>query len=99
MRFLEMSPPNLTEVREALGCVAGDADRAKDIVGRIRSKTEERLREKSVLTSMKQANEVNGDGAKRNRQGCDIGRFTLLMDGLVPVKGDRVQLQQVASCI
>src|SRR6266853_1920719 len=37
MRFLEMSPPNLSEVKEALGCVVRDADRAKDIVGRIRS--------------------------------------------------------------
>ena len=36
MRFLEMSPPNLGEVREALACVVRDADRAKDIVGRIR---------------------------------------------------------------
>ena len=33
MRFLEMSPPNLDEVREALECVVRDADRAKDIVG------------------------------------------------------------------
>src|SRR6202035_4617551 len=37
MRFLELNPPNLNEVREALGCVVRDADRAKDIVGRIRS--------------------------------------------------------------
>ena len=36
MRFLEMSPPNLAEVKEALACVVRDADRAKDIVGRIR---------------------------------------------------------------
>ena len=36
MRFLEMSPPNLDEVREALGCVVRDADRARDIVGRMR---------------------------------------------------------------
>ena len=36
MRFLEMSPPNLDEVREALACVVRDADRGKDIVGRIR---------------------------------------------------------------
>src|SRR6202007_363663 len=35
MRFLEMNPPNLDEAREALGCVVRDADRAKDIVGRI----------------------------------------------------------------
>jgi acyl-CoA synthetase (NDP forming) len=32
MRFLEMNPPNLGEVREALGCVVRDADRARDIV-------------------------------------------------------------------
>ncbi|MGY4421058.1 PAS domain S-box-containing protein [Bradyrhizobium sp. JR6.1] len=37
MRFLEMNPPNLDEAREALGCVVRDADRAKDIVGRIRT--------------------------------------------------------------
>ena len=36
MRFLERSPPNLGEVREALACVVRDADRAKDIVGRMR---------------------------------------------------------------
>ena len=35
-RFLEMNPPDLGEVREALGCIVRDADRAKDIVGRIR---------------------------------------------------------------
>src|SRR5215813_4747122 len=34
--FLEMNPPNLDEVREALICVVRDADRAKDIVGRVR---------------------------------------------------------------
>ena len=36
MRFLEMSPPDLDEVKEALACVVRDADRGKDIVGRIR---------------------------------------------------------------
>ena len=36
MRFLEMNPPNLDETREALACVVRDADRAKDIVGRMR---------------------------------------------------------------
>ena len=35
-RFLDMSPPDLGEVREALNCVVRDADRAKDIVARIR---------------------------------------------------------------
>ena len=35
-RFLEMNPPDLGEVREALSCIVRDADRAKDIVGRVR---------------------------------------------------------------
>ncbi len=36
IRFLDMSPPNMAEVREALGCIVRDADRGKDIVDRIR---------------------------------------------------------------
>ena len=36
MRFLDMSPPDLGEVKDALSCIVRDADRAKDIVDRIR---------------------------------------------------------------
>ena len=36
LNFLDKKPPDLSEVREALGCVVGDADRAGDIVDRIR---------------------------------------------------------------
>ena len=34
--FLDMQPPDLGEVREALSCVVGDTDRAGDIIDRIR---------------------------------------------------------------
>src|SRR6204780_4666002 len=34
--FLEMQPPDLGEVREALSCVVGDTDRAGDIIDRVR---------------------------------------------------------------
>src|SRR5262249_8448909 len=34
--FLEMQSPDLGEVREALACVVGDADRVGDIIDRIR---------------------------------------------------------------
>jgi C4-dicarboxylate-specific signal transduction histidine kinase len=34
--FLDMQPPDLSNVREALSCVAGDTDRAGDIIDRIR---------------------------------------------------------------
>ena len=36
LNFLDKQPPDLGEVREALGCVVGDADRAGDIIDRIR---------------------------------------------------------------
>ena len=32
LNFLAKSPPDLAEVREALGCVVGDVDRAGDII-------------------------------------------------------------------
>jgi PAS domain S-box-containing protein len=36
LNFLDRSPPDLREVREAVDCIVGDADRAADIVERIR---------------------------------------------------------------
>jgi PAS domain S-box-containing protein len=36
MNFLNRSPPELGEVREALACVAGDTDRTRDIIDRLR---------------------------------------------------------------
>ena len=36
LNFLDKQPPDLDEVREALGCIVGDADRAGDIIDRIR---------------------------------------------------------------
>jgi PAS domain S-box-containing protein len=94
IRFLEMSPPNLTEVREALGCVVRDADRAKDIVGRIRSQIKRAPPRKERFDLNEAINEVIV--MVRSAIAKDaISVSTLLMDGLVPVQGDRVQLQQV----
>src|SRR5262249_57003025 len=36
LNFLDKSPPDLAEVREALGCVVADADRAGDIIDQAR---------------------------------------------------------------
>ena len=94
MRFLEMNPPNLDEVREALGCVVRDADRAKDIVGRIRNQIKKAPPRKERFDLNEAINEVivmvRSAIAKNG-----ISVSTRLMDGLVPVQGDRVQLQQV----
>jgi PAS domain S-box-containing protein len=94
MRFLEMSPPNLSEVKEALGCVVRDADRAKDIVGRIRSQIKKAPPRKERFDLNEAINEVIV--MVRSAIAKDaISVSTRLMDGLVPVQGDRVQLQQV----
>jgi PAS domain S-box-containing protein len=94
MRFLEMNPPNLDEAREALGCVVRDADRAKDIVGRIRNQIKRAPPRKMRFGFHEAVNEVivmvQSAIAKNG-----ISFSTRLMDGLVPVRGDRVQLQQV----
>jgi C4-dicarboxylate-specific signal transduction histidine kinase len=37
LNYLDRQPPDLGEVREALTCVVGDADRARDIIDRIRN--------------------------------------------------------------
>jgi C4-dicarboxylate-specific signal transduction histidine kinase len=36
LNFLDKQPPDLGEVREALDCIVGDADRAGNIIGRVR---------------------------------------------------------------
>jgi PAS domain S-box-containing protein len=94
MRFLEMSPPNLNEVREALGCVVRDADRAKDIVGRIRSQIKRAPPRKERFDLNEAINEVIVMVRSATAKDA-ISVSTRLMDGLVPVQGDRVQVQQV----
>jgi|SRR5271166_5578798 len=36
MRFLDMNPPNMAEVKEAFNSIVRDADRSRDIVDRVR---------------------------------------------------------------
>ena len=94
MRFLEMNPPNLDEAREALGCVVKDADRAKDIVGRIRNQIKRAPPRKMRFCLNEAVNEVIVMVQSAiTKSGTSFS--TRLMDGLVPVQGDRVQLQQV----
>ena len=37
LNFLDKRPPDLGEVREALSCIVGDADRAAQIIDRMRN--------------------------------------------------------------
>jgi C4-dicarboxylate-specific signal transduction histidine kinase len=94
-RFLSRSPPDLEEVREALGCIANDVDRAGDVIGGIRKlitkapaprhdclDVNEAIREVIVLT--------RGEALKNG-----VSVEMQLAAGLPLIQGHRVQLQQV----
>ena len=94
MRFLELSPPNLGEVRDALACIVRDADRAKDIVGRMRDHIKKAPPRREPFDLNEAIKEVIGmvrSAIEKNR----VSVRTRLMEGLNSVRGDRVQLQQV----
>jgi signal transduction histidine kinase len=94
LRFLAMNPPNLDEARDALGCVVRDVDRANDIVGRMRNhikKAPPRRDSFDLNEAVREAIVMVRGVSARNR----IAVNTHLMNELVPVQGDRVQLQQV----
>ncbi|WP_422279024.1 sensor histidine kinase [Bradyrhizobium sp.] len=89
-----MQPANLGEVREALSCVVGDADRAGEIIDRIREQINKAPPRKERFDLNAAINEVIVLARSvTNRNGVSVQ--TRLSAGLVPVLGDRVQLQQV----
>jgi C4-dicarboxylate-specific signal transduction histidine kinase len=94
LRWLDAQPPDLEEVRQALGRSVNEGNRAIDVIGRIRAliqkapprqddvELNEALREVIALT--------HGEAVKHG-----ISVQTHLADGLPRIRGDRVQLQQV----
>src|SRR5262249_15028934 len=92
--FLEMQPPDLSEIREALSCVVGDADRARDIIDRIREQMKKAPPRKERFDLSAAINEVIVLAQSATiTNGVSIQ--TRLADGLPSVLADRVQLQQV----
>ena len=92
--FLDMQPPDLGEVREALGCVVGDTDRAGDIIDRIRDHIKKAPPRKGQFDLNEAINEVIVLGRSAIIKN-GVWVQTRLSEGLFPVHGDRVQLQQV----
>jgi PAS domain S-box-containing protein len=94
MRFLDRGPPDLSEVREALECIVADADRAGDIIDRIRDQIKKAPPRKSLFDLNKAIEEVIGLARSAiAANGASVR--TRLAEALLPVQGDRVQLQQV----
>ena len=68
LNFLNAHPPDLGEVREALSCVVGDADRAAVIIDRIRDHVKKAPPRKDRFDLNEAINEVIVIGARRNHQ-------------------------------
>src|SRR5258705_7980316 len=94
VNFLVRDAPDLGEASEALGCVVDDADRAGDIIDRIRDHIKKAPPRKDRFDLNKAIKEVivlAQSTITKNR----VSLRTRLTEGLIPVEGDRVQLQQV----
>jgi hypothetical protein len=94
LNFLDKNPPDLGEVREALGCIVGDADRAGEIIDRIRDhikKTPARKDTVEINDAILEVIALTRTEAANN----SVPVRTQLAEGLPRVRGDRVQLQQV----
>jgi PAS domain S-box-containing protein len=93
--FLDKQPPDLGEVREALGCVVGDTDRAGDMIERIRDQIKRappRKRQFDLNEAITEVIALARSAIIKN----GVSVQTRLPEGLYPIQGDRVQLQQVA---
>jgi signal transduction histidine kinase len=94
LRWLGAQPPELDEVRQALGRAVKDGKRAAEIIGRIRTLIKKEPLRKDALGINDAIVEVialtRGEVMKNN-----VSVQTQLAEGLPLIPGDRVQLQQV----
>jgi C4-dicarboxylate-specific signal transduction histidine kinase len=94
LRWLRGQPPDLEEVRQALGHIVENGRRAGDVVDRIRAlvkKAPSRNERVDINQAIREVIElIRGEAAKNG-----ISVQTDLADGLPLIEGDRVQLQQV----
>jgi PAS domain S-box-containing protein len=95
MHFLGRNPPDLGEVREALACLVGDADRAGKIIDGVRGHVKKAPLRKDrfdLNDAIKEVIELARAAIVKN----GVAVHTRLMEGPLTVEGDRVQVQQVA---
>jgi signal transduction histidine kinase len=94
LRFLDKSPPDVAEVREALTCIVNDTDRASDVVDRIGSLIKKAPPRKEVVDLNAAILEVTAlTRSEAIKTGVTVG--TQLAGELPRIECDRVQLQQV----
>src|SRR4029077_13522796 len=94
LNFLDKSPPDMAEVREALTCIVDDTDRASDVVDRIGSLIKKAPPRKEVVDLNAAILEVTALAhSEAVKTGVTVS--TQLAGELPSIQCDRVQLQQV----
>jgi signal transduction histidine kinase len=94
LNFLDKSPPDVAEVREALSCIVDDTDRASDVVDRIGSLIKKAPARKEIVDLNAAILEVTAlTRSEAVKTGVTVG--TQLAGELPRIQCDRVQLQQV----
>jgi C4-dicarboxylate-specific signal transduction histidine kinase len=94
LNFLDQSPPDVAEVREALTCIVNDTDRTGDVVDRIGSLIKKAPPRREVVDLNAAILEVTAlIHSEAVKTGVTVG--TQLADELPRIRCDRVQLQQV----
>jgi PAS domain S-box-containing protein len=94
LNFLDRSPPDLGEVKEALGCIVADADRAGGIIDRIRDQIKKVPPRSDPFDLNRAIEEVIGLVQSMMTE-SEVLVQSRLANGMAHVLGDRVQLQQV----
>jgi C4-dicarboxylate-specific signal transduction histidine kinase len=94
LRWLDAQPPDLEEVRKAVGRAVNEGNRATDVIGQIRALIKKAPPRKDGLKINEAILEVialaRGEVVKHG-----VSVQTQLADGLPLIEGDRVQLEQV----
>jgi signal transduction histidine kinase len=94
LNFLDKKPLDLDEIREGLHSIVGNADRAGDIIDRIRDHIKKAPPRKCQFDLNEAINEVILLAQSAiTTNGVSVR--THLAEALAPIEGDRVQLQQV----
>ncbi|HXO72781.1 MAG TPA: ATP-binding protein, partial [Bradyrhizobium sp.] len=93
-RWLNAEPPNLHEVDDALALIVKEGNRAGEVVGRIRALIKKAPARKDAVAINDAILEVIAL-TRTEAANNSVSVRTKLAEGLPPVQGDRVQLQQV----
>jgi PAS domain S-box-containing protein len=94
LNFLDRNPPELGEVKRALDCIVAAADRAGGIIDRIRDQIK-KVPPRSDRFDLNRAIEEVIGLARSMITEHGVSLQSRLANGMAPVRGDRVQLQQV----